>query len=186
MTDLDSILKSRDITLSTKVHLVKALVLPVVMYGCKSWTIKKAEHWRIDAFELWCWRRLLKVPWTTRRSNQSILKKVILGVHWKDWCWGWNSNSLATSWEELTHLKRPSRWEILRAGEGDDRGWDVGWHHWLNGHGFGWTPGVGDGQGGLLCCSTWCHKESDMTKQLNWTELSLPVYQYTYVIYICI
>ena len=76
MTNLDSILKSRDITLSTKVHLVKAMVFPVVMYGCESWTIKKADHWIIDAFELWCWRRLLRVPWTARRSNQSILKEI--------------------------------------------------------------------------------------------------------------
>ena len=76
MTNLDSILKSRDITLSTKVHLVKAVVFPVVMYGCESWTIEKAEHQRIDAFELWCWRRLLRVPWTARRSNQSILKEI--------------------------------------------------------------------------------------------------------------
>ena len=76
MTNLDSILKSRDITLSTKVHLVKAMVFPVVMYGCESWTIRKAEHRRMDAFELWCWRRLLRVPWTARRSNQSILKEI--------------------------------------------------------------------------------------------------------------
>ena len=76
MTNLDSILKGRDITLSTKVHLVKAMVFPVVMYGCESWTVKKAERQRIDAFELWCWRRLLRVPWTARRSNQSILKKI--------------------------------------------------------------------------------------------------------------
>ena len=76
MTNPDNILKSRDITLSTKVHLVKAMVFPVVMYGCESWTIKKAEHWRIDAFELWCWRRLLRVPWTVRRSKQSILKEI--------------------------------------------------------------------------------------------------------------
>ena len=76
ITNLDSILKSRDITLPTKVHLVKAMVFPVVMYGCESWTIKKAEWWRIDAFELWCWRRLLRVPWTARRSNQSILKEI--------------------------------------------------------------------------------------------------------------
>ena len=76
MTNLDSILKSRDITLPTKVHLVKAIVFPVVMYGCESWTVKKAEHRRIDAFELWCWRRLLRVPWTVRRSNQSILKEI--------------------------------------------------------------------------------------------------------------
>ena len=76
MKNLDSILKSRDISLPTKVHLVKAILFPVVMYGCESWTIKKAEGWRIDAFELWCWRRLLRVPWTTRRSNQSILKEI--------------------------------------------------------------------------------------------------------------
>ena len=79
MTNLDSILKSRDITFPTKVHLVKAMVFPVVMYGCESWTVKKAEHWRIDAFELWCWRRLLRVPWTARRSNQSILKEISPG-----------------------------------------------------------------------------------------------------------
>ena len=78
MTNLNSILKSRDITLPTMVHIVKTMVFPVVMYGCESWTIKKAEHWRIDAFELWCWRRLLRVPWTARRSNQSILKKISL------------------------------------------------------------------------------------------------------------
>ena len=87
MTNLDSILKSRDIPLPTKVHLVKAMVFPVVVYGCESWTIKKAEHRRIDDFELWCWRRLLRVPWTARRSNQSILKdcpKSVLNIHWKD------------------------------------------------------------------------------------------------------
>ena len=84
MTNLDSILKSRDIVLSTKVHLVKAMVFPVVMYGCESWAIKKAKHQRIDAFELWCWRRLLRVPWTAQKSNQSILKEINPGVHWKD------------------------------------------------------------------------------------------------------
>ena len=84
MTSLDSILKSKDITLATKVHLVKAMVFLVVMYGCESWTVKKAEHRRIDAFELWYWRRLLRVPWTARRSNQSILKEISLNVHWKD------------------------------------------------------------------------------------------------------
>ena len=81
MTNVDSILKSRDITLPTKVHLVKAMVFPVLMYGCESWTVKKAEHQRIDAFELWCWRRLLRVPWTARTSNQSILKRSVLSVH---------------------------------------------------------------------------------------------------------
>ena len=83
ITNLDSILKSRDITLSTKVHLVKAMVFPVVMYGCESWTVKKAECRRIDAFELWWWRRLLRVPWTARRSNQSILKESVLNIDWK-------------------------------------------------------------------------------------------------------
>ena len=84
MTNLDSIFKSRDITLPTKVHLVKAMVFPVVMYGCESWTVKKAEHQRVDGFELWCWRRLLRVPWTARRSNQSILKEIALGLLWKE------------------------------------------------------------------------------------------------------
>ena len=84
MINLDSILKSRDITLSIKVRLVKAMVFPVVMYGCESWTVKKAERRRIDAFELWYWRRLLRVPWTARRSNQSILTEISLDVHWKD------------------------------------------------------------------------------------------------------
>ena len=84
MSNIDSILKSRDITLPTKVHLVKAIVFPVVIYGCESWTVKKAECCRIDAFELWCWRRLLRVPWTARRSNQLILKEISLGVLWKE------------------------------------------------------------------------------------------------------
>ena len=151
MTNLDSILKSRDITLPTKVHLVKAIVFPVVMYGCESWTVKKAECQKIDAFELWCWRRLLRVPWTTRRSNQSILKEISPGC-WKDWRWSWNSNTLATSWEELTHWKRPWCWEGSGAGgEGDDRGWDdwmaslTGWAWiWVNSGSWWWTgrPGV--------------------------------------------
>ena len=127
MTNLDSILKSRDITLPTKVHLVKAMVFPLVMYGCDSWTVKKVKHRKIDAFELWCWRRLSRVPWTARRSNQSILKEISPRSHWKDWCWSWNTNTLATWCEELTHCKRPQCCEGLRAGgEGDDRGWD-GW-----------------------------------------------------------
>ena len=97
------------------------------MYGGESWTIKKAEHRRTDAFELWCWRRLLRVPWTARRSNSPSWRKSVLNVHWKDWCWSWNSNTLATGWEELTHWKRPWCWERLKAkGEVDSRGWD-GW-----------------------------------------------------------
>ena len=122
MTNLDSIFKSRDITLLTKVRLIKAMVFPVIINGCESWTVKKAEHWRIYAFELWCWRRLLRVPWSARRSNQSILKEISPESHWKDWCWSWNSNTSATWCEELTHSKRPWCWERLKAG--GEGGWD--------------------------------------------------------------
>ena len=104
MTNLDRVLKSRDIALLTKAHLVKAMVYPVVMYGYESWTIKKAEHQRIDSFELWGWRRPLRITWTARRSNQPILKKSTLNIHWKDWCW--SSDTLVTGCEELTHWKR--------------------------------------------------------------------------------
>ena len=108
MTNLDSILKSRDISLPTKVSLVKAMVFPVVMYGCESWTMKKAEHRRIDAFELWCWRRLLRVPWTVRRSNQSILKEISPGCSLEGLMLKLMlANTLATSCQELTHWKRP-------------------------------------------------------------------------------
>ena len=118
---LDSIFKSRDITLPTKVRLVKAMVFPVVMYGCESWTVKKAKRRRIDTFEMLCWRRLLRVPWTARRSKSA------LGFPWREWCWSWNFSTLDTSCEELTHWKRPWCWEGLGAGgEGDNRGWD-GW-----------------------------------------------------------
>ena len=152
MTNLDSILKNRDITLLTKVHLVKAMVFPVVMYRCENWTIKKTEHGRIDAFELWCWRRLLRVLWTARRSNQSILIfRSVLNIHWKNWCWSWNANILATWCEELAHWKRPRCWERLKAGERDDRGWDgwmesPAWWTWvsLSSGSWWWTgkPGV--------------------------------------------
>ena len=109
MTNLDSIPKSRDISLPTKVHLVKAMVFWVVMYGCESWTyIKTAEQKRIDAFDLWCWRRFLRVSWTARRSSQSILKKSILNILWKDWCWSWSSNPFAIWCKESTHWKTPS------------------------------------------------------------------------------
>ena len=97
-------------------------------------------------------------------------RRSVLGVHWKDWCWSWNSNTLVTWCEELTHLKRPWCWERLRAGEGTTEDEMVGWHHWLNGHGFGWTLGVGDGQGGLACRGSWGRKESDTTEWLNWTD----------------
>ena len=125
MTNLDSIFKSKDITLPTKVNLVKAVVFLVVLYGYESCTIKKAERQRLDALELWCWRRLSRVPWGARRSTQSILKEINLNIHWKDWCW--SSNTLATWCKEPTHWKRLWCWERLRARrEGGNKGWD-GW-----------------------------------------------------------
>ena len=125
MTNLDSILKSKDITLPTKVCLVKVMFFPGVMYGYEIWTIKKAECQRIDVFEMWCWRRLLRVPWTARRSNQSIPKKISLNIHWKDWCWSWSSNTLVTWCKKPTHWRRAWCWERLKAGgEVGNRGWD--------------------------------------------------------------
>ena len=105
MTDWDRALKNRDISLLTKVCIVRAMVFPVVMYTCESWTIKKAEHWRIDAFELWCWRRLLRVPWTKGDPTSPFWRRAALGFLWKEWYWSWNSSTLATSCEELTHWK---------------------------------------------------------------------------------
>ena len=173
LSNLDSILKSRDITLPTKVHLVKAMVFLVVMYGCESWTIKKTEHWRTDDFEPWVWRRLLRVSWTARRSNQSILKEI--SVHWKDWYWSWNSSTLATWCEDLSHWERPWCWERLRVwGEGDDRGCD-GWMAsltqwtwiWVDSGRWWWT-----GRPGMLA---WVPKS--WTRLSDWTELNW--YQYT-------
>ena len=145
-------LKSRDITSPTKVRLVKAVVFPVVMYGCESWTINKAECRRIDAFELWCWRRFLRVSWTARRSNKSVLKEVSLESALKDWCWSRNSNTLATWYEELIHWKSLWCWERLKMeGEGDDRKWDgrmaspTRWTCvWVNSRRWWWTgrPGM--------------------------------------------
>ena len=151
------------------------MVFPIVMYGRKSWTIKEAECWRIDAFELWCWRRLLRVPWTTRRSKQSILKEVspeiFIGrtdaeaeapILWppdgKSWLIGkdfdagrdWGQEEKGTTEDEL-----------------------AGWHHWFNGRESEWPPGVGNGQGGLACCDSWGRKESDTTERLNWSELKI-------------
>ena len=152
MTNLDSIFKSRDITLPTKVHLVKAMVFPVVMYGCESWTVKKTEGWRTDAFELWCWRRLLRVPWTARRSNQSILKDIRPEYSLEGLMLKLKLQYFGHRCEDLTHWRRPWCWERLKAGrEGDDRGWD-GWMAsptqwtwvWLNSGSWWFTgrPGV--------------------------------------------
>ena len=170
MISLDSILKSRDITLPTKVHLVKAMVFPVVMYGCVNWTIKKALHGRIDAFELCCWRRLLRVPWTARRSNQSILKeinpeyslegltlKLKLQYFWpldvKNWLIGKDSDA-------------GKDWRQEEKGMTEDE--MVGWHHQLDGHEFEQAPGVGDGQVSLACCSPWgCRTRHDWATELT-------------------
>ena len=168
MTNLGSTLKSRDIILLTKVHLVKAMAFPVVMYGYKSWTIKKAERQRIDAFELWCWRRLLRVLWTARRSNQLVNPKrnqswIFFGrtdaevpVLWppdaKSWLTGKDSDAGKDWWQEEKGITEDER---------------VGWHHWLDEHGFGWTPGVDDGMPGVL----W-FMGSQRVRQSDWTELN--------------
>ena len=173
MTNLDSILKSRDITLPTKVCLAKAMFFPVVMYGCESWTIKKAECRRIDAFELWYWKRLLRVPWTSRRSNKSTLMETSPDYSLEGLMLNLELQWLATWCEELTHLKRPWCCARLKAGgEGDDRWW-AGWMASLTQWTWVWVSGVGDRQGGLVCCSPWGRKESDMTERLNWTVLSV-------------
>ena len=152
--------------MSRKVHLVKAMVFPVVMYGCEIWTIKKAEHQRIDAFELWFWRRLLRVPWTARRSNQSILKEIFPGCslegvmlklklpilwppHEKSWLIGKDSDA-RSDWGQEEKVTTEDEM--------------AGCYHQLDGREFEWTPGVGDGQGGLAYCNSWGCKETE----LNW------------------
>ena len=160
MTNIDYILKSRDITLPTEVRIVKAMVFPVVMCECESWTIKKAEYRRIDAFELWCWRRLLRVPWTARRSNQSILKEI--------------------SPEYSLEAEAPILWppdvksRLIGKGLGAGKDWGqekwvtedemVAWHHRLNGHEFGATARDSES---LACCHSWSREELDTTWQLN-------------------
>ena len=167
MTNLNSILR-RDITLLTKVRLVKAMVFPVVMYGCESWTIKKAEHWRIDAFQLWCWRSLLTVPYY---SNE------IKSVHPKgnqSWILEGLMSKLNLQYSGHLMWRTDSLEKTLMLGkiEGRRRGWQedemVGCHHWLDGHEYEQVLGFGDGQRILTCCSPWGCKESDMTEQLNW------------------
>ena len=169
-TNLDSILKSRDITLSTKVCLVKAMVFPVIMYGCESWTVKKAERWRIDSFELWCWRRLLRVPWTAR-SNQSILKEIGpacslegLMLKLKLQYFG----HLMWRFDSLEDSDAGRDWGQEEKGTTEDE--MTGWHHGLDGCKSEWTLGVGDGQGGLVCCDSWGPKELDTTERLKWTD----------------
>ena len=164
MTNLDSILKSRDITLLTKVHLVKAMVFPVVMYGCESWTTKKAEHWRINAFELWCWSRPLIVPC---KNIKPVYPK-------RNQPWIFIGRIDAESEAQILWPPDVKYWLI---GKDPDAGKDwrqeekgmtvdemVGWHHWLDGHEFEQALGVSDEQGSLACCSPWGCKELDMTE----------------------
>jgi len=169
MINLDSILKSRDITLPTKVRLVKAMVFPVVMHGCESWTIKKAEHWRIDAFELWCWRRPLDC-----KEIQPVHPK---GNHY----WIFTGRTDAEAETPILWPPDARKWFIRKDPDAEkdwrqeERGTTedemVGWHHGLDGHEFVQALGAGDGQRSLACCSLWGRKESDKTEQLNWTEL---------------
>ena len=147
------------------------MVFPVVMYGCESWTVKKAKRQRIDAFEPWCWRRLLRVPWIVRRSNQSILKEISPGYSLEGLMLSWNSNSWPPHAKSWLIGKDPDAGRDLGQEEkGMTEDEMAGWHHRLGGHEFGWTPGVGDGQGGLACCNSWGRKESDTTERLNWTK----------------
>ena len=175
MTNLDSILKSRDITLSTKVCLVKAMVFPVVVYGCESWIIKKAEHQRIDVFELWCWRRLLRVPWIARRSNQSILKEISPECSLEGLMLKLKLQYFGHLMWRATHLERPWCWERLKAGgEGDDRGWD-GWMAsltwwtwvWVDSGSWWWT-----GRPGVLRFVGLQRVGHNWATELNWTTMS--------------
>ena len=168
MTNLDSIFKSRGTTLPTKVRLVKAMVFPVVMHGCESWTVKKAERRRIDAFELWCWRRLLRVPWVARRSNQSILKEMSPGVSLEGMMLKLKLQCFGHLMRRVDSLEKTLMLGAI--GGRRRRGWQR--MRWLDGvtdsmgHESEWTSGVGDGQGGLACCDSWGRKESDTTEWL--------------------
>ena len=164
MTNPDSMLNSRDTTLPRKVHIVKVVVFPIVMNGCESSTIKKAECLRIDAFKLWCWIRCLRVSWTARRSNQSIRKEINPDCSLEGRCWSWSSKTLATWCEEPTLQERPWCGERLRAGgEGGDRGWD-GWMASLTQWAWVWvnTEIVKHREAGVLC-GPWGHKQLDTT-----------------------
>ena len=173
MTNLESILKSRDITLPTKVRLVKAMVFPVVMYGCESWTVKKAEHWRTDAFELWCWRRLLRVPWTARRSNQSILKEIGPGCSLEGLMLKLKLQYSGHLMWRVDSLEKTLMLGGLGAGGGDERGWD-GWMTsltwwtwvWVNSGSWWWT-----GRPGVLWFMGLQRVGHDWATELSWTDI---------------
>ena len=174
MTYLDSMLKSRDITLPTKVHQVKAMVFPVVMYGCESWTIKKAGHQRIDAFELWGWRRFLRVPWTVKRSNQS--DQISQTAPKENQSWIFTGRTDVEAEAPILWLLDVKNWLIgkdpdaekdwRKEEKGTTRDEMIGWHHQFDGREFEKAPGV-HGQGSLACCSLWVAKSR---MWLNWTN----------------
>ena len=165
MTNLDSILKSRNIILPTKVHLVKILVFLVVIYKCESWTIKKAQHQRIEAFKLWCWRRLLKVSWTARRSHQSIPKEINPEYSLEGLMLKLKLQYFGHLMRRADSLKKTLMRETIESRRrGQQRMRWFGRHHRLNGPEFEQAPGDGEGQGSLACCSPWGHKESDTTE----------------------
>ena len=150
------------------------------------WELDYKDRWAPKNWCFWTvvWRRLLRVPWTARRSNQSILKETTLNIHWKDWCW--SSNTLVPDVKNRLTGKEPDTWKDWRQEKkGTTEDEMVGWHHRLHGHGFGWTPGVGDGQRSLVCCSPWCLKESDMTERLNWLTACLHILRVLLLLNIC-
>ena len=151
----------------TKVYIVKGMVFSSSHIRCENWTIKKAKNQRFDAFKLWCWRILLRIPWTARRANQSILKESTLNIHWKDWCWSWSSNTLAIDANSQLIGKDPDAGkDLLQEEKGVTENEMVGWYHRFNGHEFEQTPGDSEGQRSLTCCSPWGHRvRHDLTTE---------------------